>query len=362
MTPITMSATRTTPTWARRCRCALMLALLVPAMALAQSPPPTSPTYNTHADLDVVRGNQIQRQGGAAVGSGYKGQGATGASAGAGPLGWAGSADSEATAGANDRQLRATAVAAGELFSLPPGQLPHVSALARAETMRFFHFNQDMVLENIPALLGGNLGGHIAYAEQVLHNFARLHYSLVWTDAQGQALATIFGVDATLSYLGGFNFDLLRRTSGLATQNAFEQGFSPTTLDGAGPFGPTQAWRIGYLEDIDTPLVAQANQLYGFRWVLEAEALIEGNALAGLFDSDFGFTADIGLGLSDAELAARGIVEVLALPAGNVVAEPATAALVMLALVGLLGVRQTAPWLMRPAGCRLRTDRVARSA
>lgn len=312
--------------------------LLFAGPLLAASAPATAavtlvgpPTYATSVSLVVARGGTPPFAAGT-TDHRHRSAGERTSTIGVAPLYWNGGPPSFAEAEANDFNLRATARSQGGLLS-DLVNTPHVTAEAHGETTRFFHFDSDWAVTGIPLLLSGQLGGHFAYYELPVSNYARIQYSMTLTDAAGAALASVFSIGAEVRHLGSGSFGTLLSSSGGADAALWEAAFTPTTLPHSSP-GTQQAWNIAYIDLVDSALVASAGGLYGFRWTLDAETLLEGNAIGGQFVADFGHTADIGLGRSEAELAALGITEVLTVP----VPEP-SAAWLALAGIAALGWR-----------------------
>ena len=325
---------------------ALLLAWLATASPLHAQTLTGPPTFETGVQLDIDRGGGFPLSHHVANDSTYKSRGQQRSTGGADPVYWYSGPPSVADAEASDQHLRATARAQGTVLSQPGGGNGQVIASAWAQTTRFFDFASDFTLDDIPVLLDGQLGGHIGYAELPALNQARMHHSLTLLDASGSPLGTVFSVTATVRHVGGNQFITQRSVGGWASAALWEAAFSAGSLFNIG-FGGQQGWDVGYIEDVDTPLVARAGGTYGFRWRLEAEAQLQGQSLAGDFLSGFGHTATIGLGRSSAELAALGITELLTMPAP--VPEPAT---LLLWLGGLAGL---ATWRRRrgpPAAAR----------
>ncbi len=309
-----------------RIRCAAWLAVSTALPSVAATIPGPA-TFAAQADMDVLRGGfpvvDI-----ATSDSGYKSGGATRARAAIDPVNWFSGPPTAAEAQADDFRLRALARSQGAIFNVE-ADVPRVQAMARATTTRFYSFTSDFAIVDLPVLLGGVLGSHLGYAELPQQAFSRVRYTFEWTDASGATLATLFDYQAQVGWTGS-GFTTTRSTSGSADPTVWAASFTPTVLPDTS-FGSQQAWIVGLLDMLDTPHVALAGGTYGFRWILETETLMRGYSMAGQFTADFARTADIGLGRSDAELAALGIAEVLTTP----VPEPATA-LMWLAGLALL--------------------------
>jgi hypothetical protein len=289
-------------------------------------------TYDTQAVLEVSRGG-FPYVYAAVTGSGYKSAGAVNAVAAVDPVVWFSGLPSAAEATADDAHLRALARAQGAIFYAEPDP-PLVYAEATAQTTRFFSFSSDFAIDNLPVLLGGVLGAHLTYAELPQQAWAEVSYRFEWTDASGATLATLYAYQARVAWVGSA-FVTTRSSGGSADAAAWASAFTPTTLPDSS-VGSQQAWSVGLLDEIDTPWVALAGQTYGFRWTLHTEALMEGYSVAGQFTADFGQTADIGLGRSEAELAALGITEVLTTP----VPEPAAVWMWLAGVAWLMGRRR----------------------
>lgn len=325
------SATRHGPAVRPITAAALACAACSPAGAATLVGPAT---YDANAVLEVSRGG-FPYVYAAVSDSGYKSAGALHAGAAVDPVLWFSGPPSAAEATADDAHLRALARAQGAIFYAEP-DAPLVYAEATATTTRFFSFTSDFAIDNLPVLLGGVLGANLTYAELPQQAYAELSYRFEWTDSAGSTLATLYAYQARVTWVGS-SFVTTRSIGGSADAAAWDSAFVPTTLPGA-TVGSQQAWTVGLLDEIDTPWVALAGQTYGFRWTLHTEALMEGYSLAGQFTADFGQTADIGLGRSEAELAALGITEVLTTP----VPEPARALLWLAGGALLLAARRSA--------------------
>ncbi len=254
--------------------CAALLAATPCTQAATQVGPAS---FTASAALEVDRGALYPAVYVGGSSSTWNGQGAAGASYQINAVPWFASQPSDADATATDTALHAYAVSTGAVFSNAV-VAPHVYAYAKAQTTRMWAFGSDFTVDDVPLLFDGVLAANVTYAEVPKDLFSRVRYSFTVTDEQGHELALLARLEATSRYLPGSNqIQLLRSTGGYADPAVWAGSF--TAL--APPFGtsgPAQYWAIGHLEDLDTAFVARAGHTYGFRWTLEAETSIAGEA------------------------------------------------------------------------------------
>ncbi len=312
----------------------MLAASLAGSGVLAQ--PLGVPTYNATALVDVERGTTFGSVFRAITHQGFNGLGHQIAVAGPQPVLWPNFRATDAYAASSATQLKATAVASGTVFFYDNME-PYVHALALAENTSFWSFGAPWQMEFTPFLTGA-LSGIVGYFEAPgANNSTQVRFGLDLLDAGGALVRPIFEVQARINL--GNAADVLNfsaTTSGFASSMSWDTAFTKTSDDDTS-FSGKLAYDIGYAELIMTPIVANVGDVYGFRWFLEAESWIQGYSVNAVFAADLGHTATIGFALSDEELAQRGIVQLLSVPAA--VPEPSAAVLALTGLL-LLGLRR----------------------
>lgn len=310
------------------CRLPLLVLALAAGPAAAQGFGQVGPpTFETSVLLDLQPGGRPPLVA-IVVDTGWNGVGASGASGGVagGPVPQLPTPRAEAES--TDARLRADALASG-ITQFSAGATPTLHAHALARNTRYWQAGTvDWTLDFLP-ILDGRLDGRISYAELPGPMWARVDFRLDVVDLAGALVQPIFGVSARIDRVGGANeLRLSRSVSGAASPLAWEQAFTDVTPPGS--FESLLFQDLAYFENLIGAYTATASSVFGLRWTLETEALVQGTAVAAAMTADFGHTAQLAFQLSDGAPPAAALTELLVLPPP--VPEPGSAALLLAGL------------------------------
>lgn len=226
---------------------------------------------------------------------------------------------SEAQAIANDTELKALAYTGGTV-QWDPVQVPHLHATATAGNTRFWQTGAvDTPLDFMP-FLDGALAAELVFAEIPSQLSSKVTFSLDVLNPAGDAVLQVFRNTARIDWnIGRSRWDFAAASTlpGPDWVDAFSTTATPSPR-------PTMRSELAYLDFIANAYTAPAGSLFGLRWTLQAETLVEGIAVQGAMTADFLHTAGIGFAVADGAPPGAMLTEVLTLPP---VPEPTPAAL-----------------------------------
>lgn len=301
--------------------------LCLATAAAAQVTPVGPPTFDVEASLDLEPGDRPPIR--AYIASpAWKSSGRTGSSGGrtAGPF--IGFPPSEAQGESSDRELGVLAYTGGTV-QFSPTTTPHLHAIATASNTRYWQTGAvDTPLDFTP-ILDGFLQGQMVFAELPFLVFAKVSFALDVVDLAGNPTQHLFRNTAHVDWnasAGRWTFTTTATTPGTAWADSF------TTVNSV----PLRTIRsdLVYAQFLEDAYVATAGSLFGLRWTLQTEALIEGIAVQAAVTADFLHTAGLGFAVSPDAPAGAALTEVLVL--APAVPEPASALLLALGLLPLL--------------------------
>jgi hypothetical protein len=305
---------------------AAVLSTLAAGSAAGQVPPVGPPTYTADVLLDVMPGDGRPTSAHAVRASGWSSQGAPRATAGATAVIPSDLPSSEADATATAADLHATAIASG-YTSFEVGLTPHYRASAQASTTNFFQNHAADTPLTFTPFLNGVLEGRLVFAELPGPIWTRMEFRLDIVDLAGQVTSPIFAVSARIDWIGyGPGMQWSTFASGATAAGVWDDAVQDVTPPGSGIH--VLNLDVQYSELLEDAYIVPANNLFGVRWTLSAESVLDGTSVAAAMVADFGHTAHIGFTAPDGAL-----TEVLVAPP---VPEPATAWLLPVGLLLVL--------------------------